>query len=439
MIRPNRNMWSRSRFEGFQDTFASATGDIGSATGGADGPAPAPAPFAMSPAPAPFAMSQAPAPFAPNMAPTASANGATLTFLRDLMYRIDQESIALNTLPKQSDGSMDTTVIAKLNQLESMNAQIEDYVQKLTTNPPTITLADVPITQEAADNFLRSLGKPSATKGDYPALFTTNTTVTTAPAPASTSLGSLGGFDFTSMGDTQSLFKSIQDIKWRFELSYDPALSQKTDLLNRLESLEKRIMSYAKEGVAMPDTVRQVITRELDLLTTVIKGAKQPDPTPKYQPRQKSQQTRTSSSASYRQADGRTYSSSSVEHGDSYSLFDGVPQDSPDVRVRPGFVLTDEQIRRRGSAAAFNTQAVGGADYKKRAEDLCRQIRNANIGTPADFGCIENAGEVSANYSWKGNYAMVCNRLGDTWGSWYPEMFGCPKQDPDDRYNGNLL
>jgi hypothetical protein len=217
-------------------------------------------------------------------------------------------------------------------------------------------------------------------------------------------------------------------------------LSQKTDLINRLESLEKRIMVYAKEGVAMPDSVKQVLTQELNILTSLINNTKQQESDVKYLPRQGTQYTRNTSATTYRQSDGRTYSNPQMtSHSGSYSLFDGVPQDSPDVRIRPGFVLTDEQIRRRGSAAAFNTQAVGGADYKKRSEDLCRQIRNANIGTATDFGCIENSGEVSANYSWKGNYTMVCNRLGDTWGSWYPEMFGCPKQDPDDRYNGNLL
>jgi hypothetical protein len=101
--------------------------------------------------------------------------------------------------------------------------------------------------------------------------------------------------------------------------------------------------------------------------------------------------------------------------------------------------MTDEQIRRRGSAAAFNGQAVGGPDYQQRSTELCRQIRQAGIGEPADFGCIENPAEVSANYSWKGNYEMVCNRISDTWGRGYPAQFGCPTVTADDRYNGNLL
>ena len=241
------------------------------------------------------------------------------------------------------------------------------------------------------------------------------------------------------MEQAQDLFKHIQDVKWRFEVSYDPALSQKTNLLDRLESLEKRIMEYAQSGKPMPDAVKQVLTRELELITSIVKNSKLVPDAPAVQGRQTSQHTRMQSAASYR-SDGRTYAvpEQYAQHG-TYGIFDGVPHDSPDVRIRPGFVMTSEQIRHRGSAAAFNNQAVGGPDYKKRAEELCRQIRGANIGAPADFGCIENAGEVSANYSWKGNYAMVCNRLGDTWGAWYPEMFGCPKYNPDDQYNGNLL
>ncbi len=382
------------------------------------------------------------------LGPSATSTGVSVTYLQDLMYRIDQESIALSQLPESP------TTIAKVNQLSSMRDQINTYVQKLLTNPPQLTIEEVPITKEAADSFLRSLGTPTAAGSEYPSLFTSPSSLGLAQAPATaaapgaaTSLGALGSFDFGSMEQAQGMFQKLQDVKWRIELSYDPSLSQKTDLLNRLEALEKRIMAYAKEGVAMPDSVKQVLSRELDLLTTVIKNTKQSpaEASTSYKPRQSSQHTRmnsSSSATSYRSADGRTYSNPSRDgdgEGGGYSLFDGVPRDSADVRIRPGFVLTDEQIRRRGSAAAFNTQAVGGADYKKRAEEVCRQIRGANIGTPTDFGCIENPSEVSASYSWKGNYEMICSRLGDTWGSWYPAMFGCPSVTPDDRYNGKLL
>jgi hypothetical protein len=68
---------------------------------------------------------------------------------------------------------------------------------------------------------------------------------------------------------------------------------------------------------------------------------------------------------------------------------------------------------------------------------LCRQVKSAQLGDPVDFGCIAQPDTVSADYSWKGNYEMVCNRLGYTWGAWYPEMFGCPKQDPTAHFKSN--
>jgi hypothetical protein len=118
-------------------------------------------------------------------------------------------------------------------------------------------------------------------------------------------LGSLGDFDFGSLEDAQGMFSYLQDMKWRFELSYDPTLSQKTDLLNRLEALEKRIMDYAKEGVAMPDNVKQVISRQVDELTKVLQNSKQTEPVNTYQPRQNSQHTRMTPSTTYR-SDDRT-------------------------------------------------------------------------------------------------------------------------------------
>jgi hypothetical protein len=48
--------------------------------------------------------------------------------------------------------------------------------------------------------------------------------------------------------------------------------------------------------------------------------------------------------------------------------------------------MNDEQIKRRGSASAFDDSLVGGADYKKRSQELCRQVRGANLGDPAQFG-----------------------------------------------------
>jgi hypothetical protein len=101
--------------------------------------------------------------------------------------------------------------------------------------------------------------------------------------------------------------------------------------------------------------------------------------------------------------------------------------------------MNDDTIARRASASAFDPSTVGGPDFKKRSLELCNQIQGAQLGDPANFGCIKNPSEVSSEYSWKGNYQMVCNRIGDTWGAWYPEMFGCPKYDPTAKFQGTMM
>jgi hypothetical protein len=102
---------------------------------------------------------------------------------------------------------------------------------------------------------------------------------------------------------------------------------------------------------------------------------------------------------------------------------------SNDWRVRPGYEPTDDVIAQRAKAASFDPDCVGGPDYFKQAQFLCNQIRDAGLGEPSEFGCINPTTIVSPEYSWRGNYKMVCNRLGNIWGGWYPEMFGCPKSE----------
>ena len=121
--------------------------------------------------------------------------------------------------------------------------------------------------------------------------------------------------------------------------------------------------------------------------------------------------------------------------GMNMGLFGGPAAGSASNGIGSGdYAMSDENIKHRGSAASFDDSMVGGLDYKTRSLEMCRQIQAANLGDPANFGCIKNPDEVSASYSWKGNYQMVCSRLGDTWGNWYPQMFGCPKVDPTAKF-----
>jgi hypothetical protein len=91
----------------------------------------------------------------------------------------------------------------------------------------------------------------------------------------------------------------------------------------------------------------------------------------------------------------------------------------------------------RGSAtyAVYEHKATaGGPNYKDRLTNLCGQITRSGLGTGEELGCMKDITQVGNNYGWKGAYLMVCNRLNHTWGGNYPEMFGCPKQDPSSRF-----
>ena len=95
--------------------------------------------------------------------------------------------------------------------------------------------------------------------------------------------------------------------------------------------------------------------------------------------------------------------------------------------VRPGTSSDSSSYLKRASAAysAYNADgAAGGPDYKSMLTNLCTQVSKSGLDM-GDIGCT-NVQNVSPDYGYKGTYLMVCNRLKDTWGGNYPQMFGCP-------------
>ncbi len=77
-----------------------------------------------------------------------------------------------------------------------------------------------------------------------------------------------------------------------------------------------------------------------------------------------------------------------------------------------------------GTRIILQEPAVGGFDWKGRAESICEQIKSRGMD-PAAFGCVKPA-DVSADYSWRGNVAMVCSRLEGTTDPGLPVSAGCP-------------
>ena len=198
-------------------------------------------------------------------------------------------------------------------------------------------------------------------------------------------------------------------------MGYDPEVTIQRRMMDRLQQLTSDIRSNAANG---PELSAKML--ELNVLQQQIttynrrRVAETSDPLLAYQP---STTTPVTAPTMLNETFVDTHLSNSG------------PSASNDWHLRPGSEMTTDAIVHRASASSY-TDSASGPDYKQRAQFLCKQIRGAELGDPKEFGCIANQEhDVGPDYSWRGNYKMVCNRLGNTWGGWYPEMFGCPKNE----------
>jgi hypothetical protein len=101
--------------------------------------------------------------------------------------------------------------------------------------------------------------------------------------------------------------------------------------------------------------------------------------------------------------------------------------DGGDDNIRPG---TDSNgyLKRASSAySAYAFNDLTAPDYKDKLVNLCANVTKAGLDM-GNIGCT-NIGNVGPDYGYKGAYLMICNRLEDTWGGAYPQMFGCPTKN----------
>ena len=360
----------------------------------------------------------------------------TLTELYELRKRIDAEKLRLANLR-----SRDPTIRNTISQLDKIGADVGDYISKVERNE--MNIADVPINPESSAAFLRDL---KAGKAPLPTLIVPK-------AKQQLSLQSLGTTINSpdSAKQLQGLLQLAQLLKWDLEIKiqYDPKVSQRGEMLNRLKDIESRLTSMAVSDKPIAPELAALYLKEMEtlqnLLTPRTGYEKKPpaahlehelsashttpansrEPTMQYS----SAEFPTSKQVLTAQGAGMGPKSDTFPHGET----------SNDIYIRPGYPVTNEMIARRASSSTFDEASVGGYDYKGRVQELCKQIKQAQLGEPDQFGCIENPTAVSSSYSWKGNHQMVCNRLGDTWGGWYPEMFGCPKYDPTQKFRGTMM
>ncbi len=379
----------------------------------------------------------------------------TLQELRNLKFRVDEEINRLSNLRSSSP-----TLKQRIDQLAKLSADLGDMISGVERNQ--LNLDSIPIQPDSAAAFLKALGNDSIAlpslvcpPGATPPSIAASPTIAVynqMPPPPQQQQEQPP----VNPQALQGLLEMAQFLKWDFEikLEYDPALAQRERIMKRIEAMEKRLLDYSISETPLPKEVYALLLAEIQTLQMMIRpkdGSRSKSLKGSPLARFPSESSRDdgaladmglSPSGGASRSRGPEYPSAkqlTTAQGGGFGTKKATfpnGEISPDVYIRPGFVMNDDTIARRASASAFDPAAVGGLDYKARAQEICRQIKSGQLGEPADFGCIENPNEVSSSYSWKGNYEMVCNRLGDSWGSWYPAMFGCPKYDPAAKFSG---
>ena len=315
----------------------------------------------------------------------------------DIQYAISRAQSEQSRIDNLRSSAPDLSSRSQI--LERVRLALSDIVDKI--NNGTLTTDNLPFTKPDLTKFLSDVSNPSST-------------ITPIPKPASVQ-GTQPTLGENSSGyDIGTVFEDIstaaQDLKWDLHIGYDPKVTIQRQLLKRLQQLTSDI-----KGMRGPELDTKMM--ELNVLQQQIAT---------YDRR------RTAESTSPLEAYTRTPVASvaaptMLEEGHEQPL--DVPAAVNDLSSRPGYEMTTDAIVHRASNSSY-TDTVSGPDYKQRALFLCKQIRGAELGDPKEFGCIANPEhDVGPDYSWRGNYKMVCSRLGSAWGGWYPEMFGCPASE----------
>ena len=357
----------------------------------------------------------------------------TLAELKTLKQRIDAETQRLQDLRSQA-----ASVLSRIQHLTQLSADLGDMISKIERR--VMKLEDVPIKPEAADLFLQNL---RSNTDPVPALVeSAPLTPDTLKAPMPASL-----FDMpVDKAAVEELMALSRNLKWSLEvrLEHDPTLKHKERIMKHLSEIIRNLTNLSVSGAAMTPEAYAGQLKDLKEVQRLLQNAPPSGQNPEFGPMSRLATTagREPSVAAVpdhlQVANATGAASDAAATGTCENATFPFAGDSTDYKIRPGFVMNDEQIARRPSASSYDGEGVGGPDYKERALNLCRQIKEGALGDVASFGCVTNPEAVGPNYSWKGNFTMVCNRLGDSWGRKYPEQFGCPPYDPTAKFSSGF-
>jgi hypothetical protein len=342
--------------------------------------------------------------------------------LRDLEYvigRAKEEQKRIEDIRSESPDLKRRTQI-----LERIRLDLQGFVDKIKRGE--MTLGELPFKKPELRRFLIEVENPTALIRALPDLEPAEKKpVPKQKQPTSTS-SETGGLNTAAL--LQQLRSATRDLSWEVYIGYDPKVTVQRRIMERIRVISTQIESgtlseseLASKMIELTSLKQQVNSQGLRRV------AMSENPLEAYE--SFGQEGSSVDAEPFQPKEVPTIEPGLFPSKEGIIRTIEPPIASNDWRIRPGYTMNTEQIALRGSTASLGE--VGGPDYKKRAKFLCSQIRDSGLGDPKEFGCIKNPDEdVGADYSWRGNFKMVCSRLGRTWGEWYPEMFGCPKPDP---------
>lgn len=296
---------------------------------------------------------------------------ASAATLQELLRRVQAEAARLTAAGPSA------TTVARIDTLHQVAAEVQELISQLMTG--SLAPAEVPIAAADAQAFLQDLSggvlRPLVRSGGSGA----------EPAPLGT-----GASPFASV--PAALAEAAPFVQWSLNVSYDPELRQRDKALDRLAAATEALNKVRAQGQRADPVALRAATLQVQALQ---RAAAVP--------------AAASGSSSDDAVEGRGWGGTGG----------GAPT-----------YWTDDMLRFRASAASTPADAAAGLtpeEYKERVKRACRFVQGAGLGDPANFGCpaVWDEATLGATYSWKGAYAMVCSRLGGTWGGGYPAMAGC--------------
>ena len=328
--------------------------------------------------------------FAPNKKDTDMCDASDLANLIELVKNISANLKALNT--------SDPTVMARINNIDSLVQDLQDMRTKIQQGSMAPT--SIPIRVGDARNFLQ---QSTIVQNQLPKLISmpgSSSALSPAVGPAAAKSDNL---------NPANLLQMAQFLQGSISLSFDGSSYAREQMAKRIDNI---IMLLQTKQISSADA--QHILQALTSIHDQTAPAGYDDST-------------NSVFTSSWQPTGGMPASAKPDYLPAPEQLAKAAHDGGQTgpTVRPG--SESDSYKKRASAAysAYaTTDTAGGPDYKTMLANLCQQVSKSGLDM-GDIGCT-NIQNVSPDYGYKGTYLMVCNRLKDTWGGNYPQMFGCP-------------